>query len=68
MLNILGFHPKPHPLFEKSGAKTLTLRIWAECVEMETVRTHGFTLKFLSTFFKKWPGVGWKPTVFLRLC
>jgi hypothetical protein len=26
----VGFQPTPGPLFEKSGAKTLTLRIWAK--------------------------------------
>ena len=38
----LGFHPKPHPLFKKSGAKTST-KSW---------QSHDFKKSFDQTFSK----------------
>jgi hypothetical protein len=56
----LGLRPKPHPLFAKSGAKTLTLR-------PKIARMRDFKSKFCSNFFKSLQGVGRSPTVFMKI-
>jgi hypothetical protein len=45
-----GFAPHPHPLFEKSGAKTLTLRIQADTESRASSR---FNVKVFCFFFSK---------------
>jgi hypothetical protein len=51
--NTAGFRPAPHPLFEKSGAKTLTLKSKiAHICDFE---------KVLIKLFQKFMGFGAKP-------